>query len=737
LIKQKFPFAAVVGLNHAKHALMLLAVDPGLKGTLIIGPSGTGKSFLARCFWSIFPEEESPEQESGRIGISRSRIDGKGRVTEEGGPIAAGRAAASDEAGRLAVRSNFEWRSGSTAPFIEIPVSATEDMLLGGVDVGLALVEGGRRLSSGLLSKADGGFVSVDGIDLLEWTNLRHVLAALDSGVVMIERDGFSTRHHARFALIGTMNTWDNQTAVALKDRVGLIIEGWEAPTESDRTDILDRADRFIMDPAGFCDEFEATATELRNQVREARGRLSSISIGRSDISRISATAVSLGINSSRADLFAVRAARASAAFRGAPQVGEADVMAAIEYVLLPRATTGEARQGVRAEPLTGSDLDLASDQMESREERFPAAAPSTADCGASEAGQLGDAAAGVAHMEGGNVEKIHEVVLRPKDCSVPSLLTNAGLAPRSIPKGRARTGRRAQQIGGSHGRYVGAVPAAGGPVQGRRVAIEATLRAAAPYQKLRRAASYSGPAENKQQRGDGPETSKCSERLIIKPSDLRLKRLKHRTGALFIFLVDSSGSMGVGRIGHAKGVMIRMLRQSYLRRDSVALIAFRGTSVEAILEPTSSMEVARRAIESMPAGGGTPLAAGLASAISLAERARRKTPRKPILLIFTDGRVNVPLKTPEKPGRTERERVIRAELEALGRRLREETIRAVVVDTSPWNGKDGGCASISAAIGAKYCRLEQSRPDGLYEQIREFTAKTGASQNEGALRIY
>jgi len=196
---------------------------------------------------------------------------------------------------------------------------------------------------------------------------------------------------------------------------------------------------------------------------------------------------------------------------------------------------------------------------------------------------------------------------------------------------------------------------------------------------------------------------------------------------------------MGVGRIGHAKGVMIRMLRQHYLRRDSVALIAFRGTSVHAMLEPTSSIELARRAIESMPAGGGTPLAAGLAGAIELADKARRKTAREVVLLIFTDGRVNVPLKAVEMPNRSDRERVIRTELEALGRRLHERDIRPVVIDTSSWDAEDGRCASISAAIGARYCRLDpsvhdrsvhdrsvpdRSGADRLVQQIREFAAE-------------
>jgi len=203
------------------------------------------------------------------------------------------------------------------------------------------------------------------------------------------------------------------------------------------------------------------------------------------------------------------------------------------------------------------------------------------------------------------------------------------------------------------------------------------------------------------------------------------LKRLEHRTGLLFIFLVDTSGSMALGRIGHAKGVMLRLLRQAYLHRDRVALIAFRGTSTEVVLEPTSSMELARRAIESMPAGGGTPLAAGLARAIALVELAHKKIQGETVLLIFTDGRVNMALKPTAGSGRSERDRIIKAELREMGRCLLDHDIRTVVIDTGSWDPEDRRCASISAVIGARYCRLPRSGPDGLYRQIREFAAES------------
>jgi magnesium chelatase subunit D len=687
----EFPFAAIVGLERSRHALMLLAVDPGLKGVLIAAPPGTGKTLLARSFGSILP--------------MTGPGSGHRPVTTDPRPLPL----LSLKTENRKLKTVFPHRP---LPIVEVPIGVTEDMLLGGIDFASTLAQGSKRASPGLLARANGGSVCADHIDLLDSVNLRHLLTALDCGYVAIERDGISSRHEARFALIATLETFNSETAPALRDRVGLIVHKYEPPSEPERAEIIHRDQRLRRDPARFYKDFAVQTVKLSLDVLIAGSRLSSIHVDRSYVSRLCSAALDLGVESSRADLFAVRAARANAAIRGVFEVEEPDLIAAIEYVLLPRAASGVEQQAVTSQPRTGADDGVPRDRQESQGR------------GRGEAANQKD--------------NIQEVIVEVADCPAPRQLADSRLAPPSARnKAKARSGRRTEQSGSTHGRYVAAMPAGGHP-QGKRIAIDATLRAAAPHQRIRRAAAASPigssltpgaagvqpapkppgrrpprPARNLKGHTDEP-------RVIIKADDLRVKKLKHRSGSLFIFLVDTSGSMALGRIGHAKGVMIRMLRQAYLHRDRVALIAFRGTTVQVVLEPTSSLELARRAIESMPAGGGTPLAAGLAGAISLAKRTGNKTAGQTVLLVFTDGRVNVALQPMASLGRAERDAVIRTELAMIGQQLREHDITPIVIDTGTgaWEPKGGRCASISEAIGAKYCRLPRSGPEALYEQI-------------------
>ena len=223
------------------------------------------------------------------------------------------------------------------------------------------------------------------------------------------------------------------------------------------------------------------------------------------------------------------------------------------------------------------------------------------------------------------------------------------------------------------------------------RVAIDATLRAAAPFQ-LKRRARVPGRAG-----------------VLIEPSDLRFKEFKHRAGILFIFAVDASGSMAINRLAQAKGALTRLLQQAYLHRDKVALISFRGTSSEVLLAPTRSVELAKRLVDALPAGGGTPISAGVIKAIELARLARIQGMPQAMLVLFTDGRANVALSGSRTPT---------DELEHLGRLLKAEGITPVVIDTKSRFISGGEGQSLSAMLGARYFFLPRSEVGSVYEVI-------------------
>ena len=207
----------------------------------------------------------------------------------------------------------------------------------------------------------------------------------------------------------------------------------------------------------------------------------------------------------------------------------------------------------------------------------------------------------------------------------------------------------------------------------------------------------------------------------MIEPSDLRFKEFKHRAGILFIFAVDASGSMAINRLAQAKGALTRLLQQAYLHRDKVALISFRGTSSEVLLAPTRSVELAKRLVDALPAGGGTPISAGVIKAIELARLARIQGMPQAMLVLFTDGRANIALSGSRTPT---------DELEHLGRLLKAEGITPVVIDTKSRfvSGREG--ESLSAMLGARYFPLPRSEVRIVYEVISK------AARSESKYRL-
>ena len=617
-VPASYPFVAVVGCESAKRALLLLAVEPGLKGAIIRSASGYAKTTLARSFQTLF---------------------------------------------------------SSAVPFIELPLNATEDRLLGGIDLERTLATGKRHLLPGLLARAHGGLIYVDDINLIEERLANVIASAVDSGLIRVEREGISGDYPAELSLIGTYNAEEGEVPALLSDRAGLLVDAEFDSTLEDRTEIMRRALLFQEDPAAFIEEYAIETASLRSAIVAAQAALPCICVSTEDIKRLSLSALSLGVEGNRADIFAMRAARANAALDGRDRINDDDILAAIELVLLPRATrlpTGEENLKEESEPQqSGEEHESKSEDYESPDDR-----------------------------KAGDRDFIEDLIVKAIDARMPG-----DLLFRSMNQARrAVSGKSAHASDSSTGRYARSTEQRTGAA---RIAIDATLRAAAPFQRSRK---------QREQRSDAQAAT--NKRLKLAKGDLRYKKFKRRSGMLFIFVVDASGSMALNRMAQAKGALIRLLEKAYLHRDRVALISFRGEGAEVLLQPTRSVEIARRLIEAMPAGGPTPVAAGVVRAIELARLARSKSVSRAMVVLFTDGRANVGLHTSDIAERKARESAIKDELRQIGAILESEGIASVVIDTRSKFLSGGDGRLLSEMVGGRYVYLPRAEADAIYKAV-------------------
>ncbi|HKV42366.1 MAG TPA: VWA domain-containing protein [Blastocatellia bacterium] len=670
-----YPFAAITGHRLPKLALTLLAVDPSLKGLLISAGPGVGKTTLARSFAGILPVQPAPY------------------------------------------------------PYVEVPANVTEDRLLGGLDVEQTLASGVRCLSPGLLAQADGGLVYIDGLSLVAPAAQARIAAALDSGLVRIEREGLSHIAPARFILIATYDGAEGEVGLSLADRVGLMVSATPEGKAEDRAEIATRVDQYIRDPQRFLHRYAAQTSSIRRQIEQGRINLPGVEIDRASRMQLSKIARTLEVEGNRADLFAVRAAKASAALAGRTAVDDVDLATAVQLVLIPRGQASPAHESdprPQAGPPEGRNP--AETAQPEHSEKAGRAAKRPESRGQPDIGSLDQPS------------RIAQLVVGSTLAALPDDAARAKSKPRGRVASHHRgSRRRASKSPATHGRYVGSEPKNARVTRtATKIALDATLRAAAPFQKSRRAALVQRVQEEVQANarpGRVPEYDprsvadgtvyppKPSNRVIIKPCDLHVKKLQRRSGMLFVFVVDASGSMAAGRMGQAKGAMIKLLRKSYLNRDSVALVAFAGDSAKVLLGPARSVTLARRLVEGMPAGGGTPLAAGLISAVKLIQLARKRLSGQAMLVILTDGSANVALNPASQTGglgRDARDAAIRSELDLIGRLLAVNDIASVLIDTGSRFVLNSKCRDVAAILRARYVYLPHFEAGSVFEAIRQ-----------------
>lgn len=520
----------------------------------------------------------------------------------------------------------------------KLPPGIGDSRLLGGIDLAATLKSGRPVGQRGLLAEADGGLVLVPMAERLAPGLAARLGAVLDRGEVVAEREGMTIRAPARFGLVllDEGATEDEAPPPALAERIGLAV----------RLEGIPLADTALPERG-------------REAILYARAAVAGVSADERTLEALCATAAAFGIGSLRAPLLALAAARASAALAGRCTVEESDAIAATRLVLAPRATCIPSPP----EPETPPEQDTPP-PPEKTENR-------------SEEGEVSDA--------------LSEVLLAAAAAAVPKDLL-AALAQRGLSRGAASAGKEgAARLSALRGAPLAARP--GMPGGGKRLALLETLRAAAPWQGMRR-------------REGGP-------RIAVRREDFHIRRYRERSETTTIFVVDASGSSALNRMAEAKGAVELLLADCYVRRDRVALIAFRGRQAELLLPPTTSLVRAKRSLAALPGGGGTPVASALDGARALAEAVLRRG-GTPVVVLLTDGRANV-----ARDGTGGREVAERDAL-AAARALASLRIASVLLDTSPRPQKQG--EMLAAAMGARYLPLPYADAATVSRAVKAIT---------------
>jgi len=644
-----FPFSAIVGQETLKLALLLNAVDPLVGGVLVRGEKGTAKSTAVRALAAVVPDLTVVD--GCRFSCDPADPGSwceECRTRREEGPLP---------------------KTTRPARLVDLPVSATEDRLVGTLDLEHALKHGIRRFEPGLFAEANRGILYVDEVNLLDDHLVDTLLDAAAMGVNTVQREGISFAHPARFILVGTMNPEEGDVRPQLLDRFGLCVDITGVRDPQDRVEIVRRRRAFDDDATAYCREWIDAEDELKMRLRHARVRVGSVEIADEMLMAIARMCADLGVDGHRADLTIARAAVASAALEGHTHVTDEDVRRVAPLVLAHR---------LRKTPF----------HEESSPERLAQAVSSAfSESGDSEG--AGEAQSAGTPGDGDNAPLL---LVDSDDGPAPHPFTPAE-EPLVASLDRARrtmSGRRQETLSGdSRGRYTRSEPGRAS-TQGSDVALDATIRAAAPQQTARE--------------GDMA--------INVRREDVRAKVRTRKVGATIVFCVDGSGSMGAdSRMQAAKNAVLELLKDAYQRRDRVGLVSFRGDDAETVLSPTASVELAQLKLRNLPTGGATPLAAGMLRGLELLEiDMRRNADVVPWLVVVTDGRANVGLS-----GGLGSE-----DARAMAARLRASKAQAVVLDTGSGPRATSGAREIAVAANAEYVRLTSIDGSVIADTVRQ-----------------
>lgn len=663
-----YPFAALVGQDAVKLALLLCAVEPRIGGVLLRGEKGTAKSTAVRGLAALLP--------------------GNARVHT-------------------------------------VPLNATEDRVAGGLDLERTVAQGKPVFAPGLLAAAHEQVLYVDEVNLLDDHIADIVLDAAASGVNRVEREGMSVVHPAAFALIGTMNPEEGTLRPQVLDRFGLCVDVAGETDPERRVQLLQRREDYDADPEAFAGTWSGRTRALRDKLAAARGVVAHVVVEQPTFAMIAEIACTAHVAGHRTDVVLAHAARAHAAWSGRDTVVTEDVLAVVDLVLAHRRRemsqepqrnqqnrddTPEQEQ----QPPPPEHDEPEHDQPEQSEPDQPQGDPQPPPDGGTPPPPPED-----------DEQDTNAPPIPPITPAVGESFSVKNLAPPKDRLARRGSGKRQQSRSATRrGRYIRSRPAR----DASDLALDATLRAAAPHQLSRRQRvidlrdthspvtqpGTSGQAGQQGPRGDTGSPARppaaAQRGVLVERSDWQTKVRQHRTGTCIVFVVDASGSMGAkGRMTATKGAVLSLLVDAYQKRDRVSLIAFRRDRAETLLPPTPSVEVADTLLGELPVGGRTPLAAGLVQAGKVLEPLLRKEPNlRPLVVLISDGRGNVRLDGGKGNGVPDAQRVAAA----LGEDLR---VQWIVVDSEATSGLQLGLASVLAeSLQAPCYRIDDLKAQDL-----------------------
>jgi magnesium chelatase subunit D len=660
-----FPLTGIVGNDYVKLALLLAAVNPRIGGVGISGRRGTAKSIMARAIHALLPPIEV--------------IEGS-YWNEEPQPLSdtEQKAADIDAAMTGATREGVKV---IPAPFVQVPLNVTEDRLIGSVDVEASIKNGETVFQPGILARAHRGVLYVDELNLLDDGLANILLEVISNGMVRVEREGMSVSHPCKPLVIATYNPEEGDVRRHLLDRLAINLSVDQIPLTLDqRIEAVNSATSYADAQSEFVAGLQTSTADMATSIVLAREYIKEVTISSEQVSYLVTEATRSMAQGHRAELFACEVAKAAAAIESRDAVGSADLKLAVRLAILPRS------------------LVMMNDQMDNENMPPPPPPPPPPQDQLDEDDKDTDDDEEDEEDDSQQDEETQEEAPQvPEEFMFDpeGVILDEDMLTFSKSQKGGKSGGRGLIFSQDRGRYIKAMlPRGGGGTQ--RLAVDATLRAAAPYQKARRLRA--------------PENS--GRRVFVQQSDMRIKRLARKAGALVIFLVDASGSMALNRMNAAKGAAIRLLTEAYQTRDRISLIPFSGDRAEVLLPPTKSISMAKRRLETMPCGGGSPLAHGLVQCVKTGMNAQKTGDiGKVIIVLISDGRANVPLCVSEgDPPAEGEEKMSKADLKeeviVLARRIGAlQGFQLLCIDTENKFVSTGvGKEIAQAAKGSYYC---------------------------------